>query len=527
MLCLFTYHCDICIEARHFFGIFVSISMNIRYCHYIIFFFCSFFVVKKKGGLLAQVQAYAPDMMQDDPIVAALDSLYKLDLFERGYAKVNYPINPKYNFTPDSVPRYDDMVYESRLAKLDAASPFDLEYNQYVQGYIDMYANKRREQVARTMALTQLYFPMFEEQLDKYDLPLELKYLAICESALNPLAKSKSGAMGLWQFMYPTGKMFGLKVTSYIDERCDPHKSTVAACEYFKYLYSMFGDWQMVLAAYNCGPGNVNKAIRRSGGKKTYWQIRPYLPVETQGYVPAFIAVNYVMNHTSEHNIRMAIPKKTFLEVDTIAVRQQLSFSQLAASLDISMDELMYLNPGYKRAVVPLLPGEASYITLPSNKVAAFINNEAKIYDYQKDTSSHVLIVQETTKTHVIKKGEYLSTIARKYGCTVAEIKSWNGITSNIVKPGRKLIIHTHDKKPKAAVAVPEVAKQKAETPVEKTDEPKPAETGVKYYTIKKGDSLYRIAQNNNTTVDEIKRLNNFGSNYNLLPGKKIIIAAP
>ncbi|MFY9308692.1 MAG: LysM peptidoglycan-binding domain-containing protein [Bacteroidia bacterium] len=492
----------------------------------------SFLVIKGGNGLFSQVQVgYAPDMMQDDPIVAALDSLYKLDLFERGYAKVNYPINPKYNFAPDSVPRYDDMVYESRLSKLDAASPFDLEYNQYVQNYIDMYTNKRREQVARTMALTQLYFPMFEELLDKYGLPLELKYLAICESALNPLARSKSGAMGLWQFMYPTGKMFGLKVTSYVDERCDPHKSTVAACEYFKYLYSMFGDWQMVLAAYNCGPGNVNKAIRRSGGKKTYWHIRPYLPTETQGYVPAFIAVNYVMNHTSEHNIRMAIPKKTFLDVDTIAVKQQLSFSQLTSALDISIDELMYLNPSYKRAVVPILPGETSYITLPSNKVAAFINNETKIYDLQpKETPSDILIAQETTKTHVIKKGEHLSTIARKYGCTVAEIKSWNGITSNNVKPGRKLIIHTHDKKPKAAAPAAEVAKQpKAEVPAEKSSENKPAENtgGTKYYTIKKGDSLYRIAQNNNTTVDEIKRLNNLGANYNLLPGKKIKIAAP
>lgn len=494
----------------------------------ILVFLCFLLLISGKSRISAQV-AYAPDMMQDDPIVAALDSLYKLDLFERGYAKVTYPINPKYNFTPDSVPRYDDMVYESRLAKLDAASPFDLEYNQYVQNYIDMYTYKRREQVARTMALTQLYFPMFEEQLDKYGLPLELKYLAICESALNPLAKSKSGAMGLWQFMYPTGKMFGLKVTSYIDERCDPHKSTIAACEYFKYLYSMFGDWQMVLAAYNCGPGNVNKAIRRSGGKKTYWQIRPYLPTETQGYVPAFIAVNYVMNHTSEHNIRMAIPKKTFLDVDTITVKQQLSFSQLTTLLDITMDELMYLNPSYKRSVVPIFPGEVSYITLPSNKVAAFINNETKIYDYQKqeEASSDILIAQETTKTHVIKKGEHLSTIARKYGCTVAEIKSWNGITSNSVKPGKKLIIHTYDKKAKAAATAPEVAKQKAETPVEKTVENKPTEGGVKYYTIKKGDSLYRIAQNNNTTVDEIKRLNNFGSNYNLLPGKKIKLAAP
>lgn len=470
--------------------------------------------------------AYAPDLMQDDPIVAALDSLYKLDLFERGYAKVSYPVNPKYNFASDSIPRYDEMVYESRLAKLDAASPFDLEYNTYVQNYIDMYTSRRREQVSRMMALSQFYFPIFEELLDKYNLPLELKYLAICESALNPLARSKSGAMGLWQFMYPTGKMFGLRVTSYIDERCDPYKSTIAACEYFKYLYSMFGDWQMVLAAYNCGPGTVNKAIRRSGGKKTYWELRSFLPTETQGYVPAFIAVNYVMNHTSEHNIRPAIAKNTFLDIDTIAVKQQLSFSQIAAYLDIPLEELSYLNPGYKIAVIPILPGETSFVALPSNKIAAFINNEANIYQYQrKDTLSNqeTLLAQEVTKIHVVKKGEHLSTIARKYGCTVADIKNWNSITSNTVKPGKKLTVYTYDKKTKEALE--NVLVQNPETTENKNKTE--AVNGVKYYTVKKGDSLYRIAQNHNTTVEEIKRLNNFGADYNLIPGKTIKVSAP
>ena len=485
---------------------------------------------QKNYQAYAQGVPYSPELMQDDPIVAALDSLYKLDLFERGYAKINYPSNPKYNFAPDSVPRYDELVYESRLAKLDAISPFDLDYNEYVQNYIDVYTNRRREQVSRTMALSQLYFPMFEEQLDKYNLPLELKYLAICESALNPLAKSKSGAMGLWQFMYPTGKMFGLKVNSYIDERCDPYKSTIAACEYFKYLFSMFGDWQMVLAAYNCGPGNVNKAIRRSGGKKTYWEIRPFLPKETQGYVPAFIAVNYVMNYTAEHNIRMAIPKKTFLEVDSIAVRQELTFSQISNYLNIPLDEIAYLNPSYKRSVIPFLPGEATYVTLPSNKIAAFINNEAAIYEFSKRDSvtNSTVVMQEVMKTHVIQKGEYLSTIARKYGCSVTDIKTWNGITSNSIKPGKKLIIYTYDKKTVTNRKPVQKTTVTTENTVEKTQTTlKSNSEGVKYYTIKKGDSLYRIAQNNNTTVDELRRLNNFGANYNLLPGKTIKVSAP
>lgn len=489
--------------------------------------FCFVTLVMQQGGTkgVAQV-AYAPDMMQDDPIVAALDSLYKLDLFERGYAKVNYSINPKYNFALDSIPRYDDMVYEARLAKLDAVSPFDLEYNIYVQKYIDVYTTRRREQVSRMMALSQLYFPMFEQLLDKYNLPLELKYLAICESALNPMAKSKSGAMGLWQFMYPTGKMFRLNVSSYVDDRCNPYKSTIAACEYFKYLYGMFGDWQMVLAAYNGGPGTVNKAIRRSGGKRTYWEIRPYLPTETQGYVPAFIAVNYVMNHTSEHNIHSAIPKKTFLDVDTVAVSHQLSFSQISSLLDISEDELQYMNPSYRKNVIPVIPGEKSFIALPSNKIGKFISNESNIYSYiKKDTlnSQVILAAQETTKIHIIKKGEHLSTVAKKYGCTVAEIKSWNGITTSTVKPGKKLTIYVKGQKPLTKPAISPVTGNIKEAKVSEISQGKAVEAS-KFYKIKKGDSLFKIAQAHNTTVEQLKRLNNFGSNYNLLPGKTIKI---
>ncbi len=513
----------------------------------IIIFFSSF-VWKWSGAEAVSQSAYAPDMMQDDPIMAALDSLYKLDLFERGYAKINYPINPKYNFGVDSIPHYDELVYEARMAKLDAASPFDLVYNVYVQKYIDMYTLKRREQVSRMMALSQFYFPMFESVLDKYNLPLELKYLAICESALNPMAKSHSGAMGLWQFMYPTGKMFGLKVTSYVDERCDPYKSTVSACEYFQNLYGMFGDWQMVLAAYNGGPGTVNKAIRRSGGKKTYWEIRPYLPLETQGYVPAFIAVNYVMNYTSEHNIRSAIPKKTFLQVDTVVVKKQVSFDQLSSTLDISDDELQYLNPSYRKRVIPVVPEELSYLTLPANKIGTFISNEATIYSFQKKDSlpiQDVFVPQEITKIHVIKKGEHLSTIAKKYGCSVAELKTWNGIASNTVKPGRRLTIYIYGKKSaaekkitaekKAAAEkktvtekkVPAVPEQKgaAAAAADKPEKKKPAE-GFKYYVIKKGDSLYKIATMNKTTVPEIMKLNNLGAKYNLMPGEKIKVAS-
>lgn len=466
--------------------------------------------------------AYAPDSFVDDPIAAALDSLYKLNLFEKGYGKIAYPKNPKYNFPHDSVPRYDEMILESRLAKLDAASPFDLQYNPVVKGYIDMYTTRRRELVSRMMAMSQFYFPMFEEQLDKYNLPLELKYLAICESALNPLAKSRSGAMGLWQFMYPTGKIYGLQVSSYVDERCDPYKSTVAACEYFKYLYGLFGDWQMVIAAYNCGPGNINKAIRRSGGKTTYWEIRPFLPKETQGYVPAFIAVNYVMSHTAEHNIYTAIPKKTFLQVDTVAVKKQVSFSQISSVLGIPEDELMYLNPSYKKKVIPFSPDEVNTLALPSAKMGIFVANEDSIYNkgLSKINSQDVLATQETIKTHTVRSGEHLSTIAKRYGCTVTDIKNWNGLKSNSVKPGKKLTIYVYGKKPvdKTATTVSE-----NKTTTTGTNNANASTSGkYKYHLVQKGDSLYKISQKYKTTVDELKRLNNFGAKYSLIPGKKI-----
>ncbi|MGL5892797.1 MAG: lytic transglycosylase domain-containing protein, partial [Bacteroidia bacterium] len=240
-------------------------------------------------ALAAQAQQPDPPRFPDDRVAAMLDSLARNAYLNR-LPKQPQRHNNKFNYAPDSVPRPDAVVMEARLGKLNTQSPFDLVYNNDVQAYINLYALRKRGSVEKMLALSQLYYPMFEQQLDRYNLPLELKHLAVIESALNPSATSKAGARGLWQFMYTTGKMYGLEVTSYVDERCDPYKSTVAACEYLKALYGMFGDWQMVLAAYNSGPGTVNRAIRRAGGgKKTYWEIRPFLPVETQGYVPAFI----------------------------------------------------------------------------------------------------------------------------------------------------------------------------------------------------------------------------------------------
>ncbi|HWY38057.1 MAG TPA: lytic transglycosylase domain-containing protein, partial [Bacteroidia bacterium] len=245
----------------------------------------------------------------DDPIASMLDSMATNKILDKLYAKPAVQKN-KYHYTADSIPVCDEFVYENRLAKLDAVSPFDLQYNSTVKAYIELYTMRRRGQLSKLLGLSQLYYPMFEEILDKYNMPLELKHLAVIESALNPTARSRAGAVGLWQFMYPTAKIYNLGINSYIDERSDPYKATMAAAEYMQFLYSMFNDWQMVLAAYNAGPGTINRAIRRSGGKKTYWEIRPYLPLETQSYVPAFIGANYAMTYYAEHNVYPAIPQK-------------------------------------------------------------------------------------------------------------------------------------------------------------------------------------------------------------------------
>jgi membrane-bound lytic murein transglycosylase D len=363
------------------------------------------------------------------------------------------------------------------------------------------------------MGVAQLYYPMFEEVFDRYNIPLELKHLAVIESALIPYARSRAGAMGLWQFMYPTGKMYGLNVTSYIDERCDPYKATVAAAEYLKSLYGMFGDWQMVLAAYNAGPGTISKAIRRSGGKKTYWEIRPYLPIETQGYVPAFIAANYVMSYHAEHNIYPATPRKSYFEVDTVVVKEQMSFDQIGQALEITNEEIAYFNPQYRKNVIP---AGGNTICLPKSKIGLFLTNEQAIYAAIKSQQQQGEIIEniaEVKKTHTVRSGEKLSTIARKYGVTVADLKSWNYIGRKGVRPGKKLTVYVRETKnstPKLDVNAGNsqlAANQKSE---EKTLASK---ENTQYHKVKKGESLFGIAKKYGTTVDKLKELNNLKDN--------------
>jgi len=355
-------------------------------------------------------------------------------------------------------------VLKARLEALDKKYPFDITYSPTLEKVIKNFLKNRSKSFERLMGLSDYYFPMFEEHLAKHNVPLEIKYLAIVESALNPKAKSRVGATGLWQFMYPTGKQYGLDVTSYIDERSDPLKSTDAAAEYLADLYKVFGNWEMVLASYNSGPGTVSKAIRRSGGKTNYWQIREYLPKETQGYVPAFLATLYVYEYHKEHGI---VPQKAnvpFIKTDTVHLKRAMTFEDVSDLLDISVDEIKILNPKYKTDKIPNYEDKMHTLRLPLDKISKFTSNERTIYaylDYQNNYKIEKNILDEiisenntaiaanksknkvSSKTHVVKRGDTLSAIAKKYGnVTVAQLMKKNNIkNASSLKPGMKLKI--------------------------------------------------------------------------------------
>ncbi|MCK5846380.1 MAG: lytic transglycosylase domain-containing protein [Bacteroidales bacterium] len=289
-----------------------------------------------------------------------------------------------YSFSNDSIPSYQDSIYKLRIEYLDTKSPFSFEYNESVRRLIGFYATRRKGLIERSLVRKELYFPLFEKMLDKYQIPMELKYLSIVESALNPTAKSRVGAQGLWQFMPGTGRMYGLHRSSRVDDRMNMYKATEAACQHFCDLYDRYHDWNLVLAAYNAGPGNVNKAIRRAGGNTTnYWEIRRFLPRETQNYVPAFIAVSYLMEFPEAHNIQAKnIEGIHYYEIDTVYISKKLNFSNLSAWLNIDERIIEELNPQYRRNYIParVVGTNKKYVlTLPSNKIGEFIINEDKI----------------------------------------------------------------------------------------------------------------------------------------------------
>ena len=492
--------------------------------------------------------------------------------------------NDLVNVNPDVKVDYDlstDLL-KTRLKEMDAKSPFNIEYNEGLENIIKSYLKNRKKSYERLMAISEYYFPMFEAALAKYDVPLEIKYLAVVESALNPHAKSRVGATGLWQFMFATGKQYKLDVTSYVDERSDPLKATEAACQYLSNMYKIFGDWDLVLASYNSGPGNVSKAIRRSGGQQNYWNIRKHLPKETAGYVPAFLATMYIYEYHKEHGIEPKRAAISYVATDTVAVKREMSFKQISDLLDIPESQIKLLNPGYKLDVVPSIKGENHYLRLPMNKVATYTSNEDKIYAYaaiedakrerphfarkaapavaapvetavasSSERSPYVDYSEETqvvkgskmvakTKYHTVKRGDNISEISQKYGVSVAEVKKWNRLKSNNVMLGAKLKIVTNErvattivkKVPKAikkdttetAIAsVEKNSKHSKEIVLPENDVVKDSE----YYIVEKGDNLGTIAKKYGVTVDQIKEWNNleetrvlFGSKLKLIRGE-------
>jgi len=426
---------------------------------------------------------------------------------------------------------------------MDAKSPFNIEYNQGLENIIKSFLKNRKKSFERLMAISEFYFPMFEEAMARQNVPLEIKYLAVVESALNPKAVSRVGATGLWQFMFQTGKQYGLNINTYVDDRSDPLKASDAAALYMSNMYKIFGDWDLVLASYNSGPGNVAKAIRRSGGQQNFWNIRKHLPKETQGYVPAFLATMYIYEYHKEHGI---VPNRAVIKhfaTDTIMVKREITFKQISDLIDIPVSQLQLLNPAYKRDVVPFIEGENHYLRMPNDKVAIYTSNEDKIYAYVNYETSkrerpyesrYASKVNEAEDGHVvtktrfykIKRGDSLSEIANKYGVSVSELKKWNRIRGTYAPRGKMLKIYSYDNvavNPKD-VESKEVAEVKKE-PTAEAEKPVVVETkfkeevvvtlvtNTKKYKVKRGDNLSSIANKYGVTIAEIKEWNDLKKN--------------
>lgn len=339
-------------------------------------------------------------------------------------------------------------LLKSRLALLNKKTPFNLAYNPALEKVINNYLAYRKKYYPALMAKAKYYFPMFEQHLDQYDIPLEMKYLSIVESTLRPKARSRMGAAGLWQFMYGTGKEFDLKVSSYVDERYDPVKATVAACKYLSQLYAVFGDWDLALAAYNSGPGNVRKAIKRSGGYRNYWNIRPYLPRETAGYVPAFYATMYIFEYAEAHKIYSEIPEYFDFQTDTVHVKRTISFDQISEVIRVDEKVLSHLNPSYKLDIIPFLKDKNYAVRLPSSKIIEFLDKEKELYalatsdDAKREKPLPIYFEMDTRIRYKVKSGDYLGKIANKFGVRVSSIKSWNKMKSSSLKIGERLYIY-------------------------------------------------------------------------------------
>ena len=415
-------------------------------------------------------------------------------------------------YDEDDVPEFDDSIYCQRIDVMNEMSPFQLECNRDVVSVLKFFAKNRRGFTSVVLGRSKLYFTMYEEKLAEHGLPLELKYLSVIESGLRPQVKSRAGALGLWQFMYRTGKYYGLDQNSYIDERMDPELATEAACLYLKKLHSLYDDWNMALAAYNAGPGNVNKAIRRSGGKMTYWEIRPFLPRETQGYVPNFIAMSYMLTYHAEHNVKAREAKIHDFETDTICLRDGMHMKVIDSLIKWSVEDIQALNPIYKTSYIPkTTPPQC--IKIPTQFLGKWLEMEDSIYVLDSLIYESVVEEEEVNKEvtiHYVRSGQTLGHIADRYGVKVRSIMEWNNMRSTRLAIGQKLTIYSKGAAPKPKAPATNT-NSASKTPI----------TG-QTHTIQSGESLWTIATRTGMSVDELKRLNP-GVNYrDLKVGQKI-----
>lgn len=524
--------------------------------------------VENKGFAKTEIKNFYLDSIKKtfvkDDLASCVDSLWlkelaNLDIYNDISDDIkNINIDEKVDF------ELPTELLKERLAAMDAKSPFNIEYNPGLENIIKSFLKNRKKSFGRLMAISEYYFPMFEEALAKQNVPLEIKYLAVVESALNPKAVSRMGATGLWQFMYQTGKLYNLKIDSYIDERSDPLKSSEAAAQYMTNMYAIFGDWDLVLASYNSGPGNVTKAIRRSGGQQNYWNIRKNLPKETQGYVPAFLATMYIYEYHNEHGIKPDRALVKQFATDTIMIKKQMSFKQISDLLDVPVAQLQLLNPSYKLNVIPFYQDQAHFLRLPKEKIAIFASNEDKIYGYAQreldlrerpfqvtkaivlnDTMNYSVqrITLPKTKYYTVRRGDNLGEIAEKYNVSIANLKKWNRLKGNAIARGKSLKIITNEsfvktiRKESKTDRIPSetIADNKqiaaSETKINKEDKTKKSiktdtlsSNVAAYYIVQKGDNLGNIAKKNNVTVEEIKEWNHL-SNINIQFGTSLQVA--
>lgn len=423
-----------------------------------------------------------------------------------------------------------DEVYIDRIKKMN--SFITLPYNDIVRNYIILYSEKMPTKMSSILGLSKYYMPIFDEVFDKYNMPEELKAMAVIESALNPLAVSRAGAKGMWQFMYSTAKIYGLTINSFVDERLDPVKSAEAAARYLKDSYEIFGDWNLAIASYNCGAGNVNKAIRRSGGKRAFWDIWPYLPRETRGYVPAFVGALYTMTYYKEHGIRPSVIQMPE-HIDTFKVNKMLHFGQINELTGVPMDQIKNLNPQYKHQIIP--GNEKEYILrLPYKYTNAYIEHEDSIHTYKADVFFNPVTIKKIKDggdgeriVYKVKSGDYLGKIAGKYRVSVAQIKRWNNLKSNDIRVGQKLIIYRGGNAPSSSASSANAKSTGSTTSSagKNSSSSSSIDPNADYtiYTVKDGESLYLIAKKfPGVSAQNIMDFNRIGSN--IKPGMKLKI---